>query len=165
VDTSSEAVRIFEDSKMEIHVLSSMTKNTNILGYIGSTIDISNKNSPTVLIAMELLTANTLYDIFEKGDFKNYSFTKRICILKQIHGGLIHIHGHGFVHLDICLNNVMYDEGTGRVIIVDFGFSKFSHPSKRPTIEAQSNKQLSSQRGGLGTPGYMASENSTHPHW
>jgi serine/threonine protein kinase len=141
-----------------------MTKNPNILGYKGSTIDFSTPNSPTVLIAMELLNANTLYKIFESGDFKEYTFFKRICILKQIHNGLIHIHGHGFVHLDICLNNIMIDELTGRVVIVDFGFSKFSDPKKRPTLES-SNKHASSKRGGLGTPGYMASENSTHPHW
>ena len=143
IEESPEANRLFEDSKMEIIVLSTLSPNENIVKYFNSYVDQITLTKVNVLISMELLKASTLYDLFEKHNFKSYTFDMRVSILKQIHSGLLHIHAAGYVHMDICLNNIMFEHATGRAVIVDFGFTKYSSNDMRPkvTMASKSSKQ------------------------
>jgi len=58
----------------------------------------------------------------------------------------------------------MIELDTGRVVIIDFGFSKFSDVNRREPVSVTNHHQ-SSGRGGLGTLGYVAPENGNSPTW
>ena len=64
--------------------------------------------------------------------------------------------------MDICSNNIMI-LNDNRVVVVDFGFSKFSDVAKREPLKLMTHQ--SSKRGGLGTLGYVAPENGNNPLW
>ena len=115
-----------------------------------------------VFIGMELLNGNTLYECFISNVVKEWTGIRRVKILLDIHRALLHIHKHGFVHMDICPNNIMI-LNDNRVVVVDFGFSKFSDVAQREPLKLMTHQ--SSKRGGLGTLGYVAPENGNNPLW
>ena len=43
--------------------------------------------------------------------------------MRQVFAGMEHLHGRGFAHRDMKIENLMYCEKTDRLMIVDFGFS------------------------------------------
>ena len=170
VHSIDESIRIFEDAKMEIIALSTMSPHQNIVRYMKSTVCDEEMPKVTIKIELELLTGSTILELFNNGTIQRSSGASRIDILAQIHAGLLHIHSHGFVHMDISPNNVMI-ENNGRVVIIDLGFVKFSDHERRCDYSKPANEEskpkilLSSKRGGLGTLGYMAPENGNNPHW
>ena len=64
-------------------------------------------------------------------------------IVKQLMECLAHMHGKFICHRDIKLENIMYDERTQRICIIDFGFA----------IDCKTKL-----RNYCGTPSYMAPE-------
>ncbi len=44
-------------------------------------------------------------------------------VLRQIAWALVHAHGQGVVHRDIKPDNIMLEDGTGRVVVTDFGIA------------------------------------------
>lgn len=162
LDKSDESSRKLADSKMEILVLSSLSEHINIVKLLDSGVVQHSVESAVVFIAMELLHGHTLYESFVSNDVTNWTGFRRVKILLDIHSALVHVHAHGFVHLDICPNNVMI-LNDNRVVVVDFGFSKYKNVSQRqPEL---TTKHESSKRGGLGTLGYVAPENGNNPLW
>lgn len=66
-------------------------------------------------------------------------------IFKQIAEGLEYIHSLNIAHRDIKLDNILIEESTNMIKIIDFGFSVICNPSQRLKIFC-------------GTPSYMAPE-------
>lgn len=66
-------------------------------------------------------------------------------IFRQIAEGMEYLHSQGVAHRDIKLDNLIIDEKTGAVKIIDFGFSVMCNPSQKLKIFC-------------GTPSYMAPE-------
>ena len=158
---SDEAKRKYEDSKMEIQVMSNLSYHVNIVKLVQSEIIAHSLENVSIFIAMEYLKGISLFESFQSNAVKEWAGCRRVEILLSIHSALLHIHSHGYVHMDICPNNIMIELDTGRVVIIDFGFSKFSDVNAREPV---TNHQ-SSKRGGLGTLGYVAPENGTSPTW
>eukprot|EP00750_Incisomonas_marina_P015952 INCI18813.1.p1 GENE.INCI18813.1~~INCI18813.1.p1 ORF type:complete len:636 (-),score=95.88 INCI18813.1:329-2236(-) len=48
---------------------------------------------------------------------------RTIAIIRQLATAIQHIHSCGFAHCDLCFSNVMYNEGTGRLYVIDFGMA------------------------------------------
>ena len=160
--SSDEAKRKYEDSKMEIQVMSNLSYHINIVKLIQSEIIAHSLENVSIFIAMEYLKGISLFEKFHLNAVKEWAGCRRVEILLCIHSALLHIHSHGYVHMDICPNNIMIELGTGRVVIIDFGFSKFSDVNRREPV---TNHHQSSKRGGLGTLGYVAPENGNSPTW
>jgi serine/threonine protein kinase len=159
---SDEAKRKYEDSKMEINVMSNLSYHINLVKLVQSEIIAHSQEKVSIFIAMEYLKGISLFESFNSNAVTEWAGCRRVEILICIHSALLHIHSHGFVHMDICPNNIMIELDTGRVVIIDFGFSKFSDVNQRETV---ANLHQSSKRGGLGTLGYVAPENGTSPTW
>ncbi len=73
-------------------------------------------------------------------------------VLVQVGDGLVALHAAGKLHRDVKPSNVLVEERTGRVVIVDFGIS----------TELRDRPARTSDAGTLpGTPEYMAPEQAT----
>jgi len=75
-------------------------------------------------------------------------FLKAQNIIKQLVTGMSVVHSHGIVHRDIKPGNLIFNESTDKLVIVDFGLSK--QHNTNPTITGANDQ--------LGTPLYMSPE-------
>lgn len=78
-------------------------------------------------------------------------------ILSQVCGALEYAHFQGVVHRDIKPENILVDSG-GRVKIADFGLAKILKPDGSGESSSTHTAVL------MGTPQYMAPEQSDHGH-
>ena len=86
-----------------------------------------------------------------------------LAIVPPICEALQFAHDHGIVHRDIKPENLLLDKA-GRVKIADFGIARIMREGLDPTSGvASSDSAHLTQEGVLGTPAYMAPEQSAHP--
>jgi serine/threonine protein kinase len=88
---------------------------------------------------------------FVKVHCTNRVVPERTCqrFFKQIAEGFEYLHKHGIAHRDIKLDNILIEENTRMIKIIDFGFAAF-------TIDAEGKHQR--HKIFCGTPSYMAPE-------
>jgi hypothetical protein len=122
---NDESMRIFRDAQMELTALNKIAPHRNIVKLFQSLIVREANHTATVLLALELLIGEPILILFTTADedvppaISRVTGIMRKDIFSQIHAGLLHIHKHGFVHMDVSPNNVIID-CEGRVILVDF---------------------------------------------
>eukprot|EP01103_Thecamoeba_quadrilineata_P005194 TRINITY_DN15020_c0_g1_i1.p1 TRINITY_DN15020_c0_g1~~TRINITY_DN15020_c0_g1_i1.p1 ORF type:complete len:350 (+),score=45.97 TRINITY_DN15020_c0_g1_i1:99-1148(+) len=75
---------------------------------------------------MSLINGPSLVEVLEERDRLDESTTRRIC--QDIVAGLKNIHRLGVAHLDLKLENVMFDFISGEALLIDFGFSAAFDP-------------------------------------
>jgi serine/threonine protein kinase len=86
-----------------------------------------------------------------------------LAIVPSICEALQFAHDHGIVHRDIKPENLLLDKA-GRVKIADFGIARIMGASLDPASGVASPDSAGlTQEGVLGTPPYMAPEQSAHP--
>ena len=116
-------------------------------------------------IVMEYLDGETLEDIL--GRRKKLPPAEAVRLVYQALQGLQHIHGHGLVHRDLKLANLMVvggsgaaDTSRGTLKIVDLGLSRalFEGGADKPGADG-----LTSEGTLLGTPDYMSPEQARDP--
>ena len=64
-------------------------------------------------------------------------------VLRQIAWALVHAHGQGVVHRDIKPDNIMLEEGSGRVVVTDFGIAVVGRSGPRCSPWARSSWGIS----------------------
>ncbi|AGC48586.1 serine/threonine protein kinase [Myxococcus stipitatus DSM 14675] len=118
-----------------------------------------------VFLAMEFVEGTTLGARLRAG---RMPWREVLGLFLQAGQGLAAAHAAGLVHRDFKPDNVLIDT-TGRVRITDFGLVRIldgaeeSPPSAvaaAPVVEGESNDSLTQTGTLLGTPGYMAPEQS-----
>ncbi len=73
--------------------------------------------------AMEkFIAAKTLEEW--QNEFRTPMVCQLFSVAKQMFSTLSVIHRHGVIHRDLCPSNVLIQHATGRIKIIDFGFSK-----------------------------------------
>jgi len=77
-------------------------------------------------------------------------------ILLPLAEALHYCHEQGVVHRDVKPQNVMFEEGTGRVLLVDFGLIK--RDRLREAWAVQDRQSLTQEGTMLGTPAFMPPE-------
>ncbi len=82
-----------------------------------------------------------------------------LAIVPSICEALQFAHDRGIVHRDIKPENLLMDK-SGRVKIADFGIARILRADRETTLSETTGR---SQEGVLGTPQYMAPEQSEHP--
>ena len=117
------------------------------------------KHPATAFLTMEYLEGVTLSSkIREEGPLP---WKKALKITLEICEGLRIIHENGIIHRDLKSGNIMVCEqnGTTRVVLLDFGLARDSH-SLIPQSGARSTARTGStlSQGIMGTPAYMAPE-------
>jgi len=93
------------------------------------------------MIKMECISGETLGQRLEAG---RLPIGNALTIGRQIAAGLAAAHAEGVIHRDLKPGNVMLENGTGRVVVMDFGIARAAGDA--PTSD------------GAGTPAYMAPE-------
>lgn len=78
----------------------------------------------TAYIVMELIEGQTLRQIMDVSLKKRLSPQRVETIVGQLVSALEAIHQRNICHLDISPDNIMVDEKTGRVVLIDFGAAK-----------------------------------------
>ena len=75
-------------------------------------------------IAMKFIPGDTLAERIER--HPPMPLVERLVLIEQLCDGLAYAHGRGVIHRDIKPLNLMVHEGTGRLIILDFGIARAS---------------------------------------
>ena len=75
-------------------------------------------------IAMKFIPGDTLAERIER--HPPMPLVERLVLIEQLCDGLAYAHGRGVIHRDIKPVNVMVHEGTGRLMILDFGIARAS---------------------------------------
>lgn len=92
-------------------------------------------------LTMELIEGETLAQRLTREEL---SLTEALVLLEAVLAGLAAVHEQGIVHRDLKPANVMIEEGTGRVVITDFGFAT--------SLDSKQSRRL------VGTPAYWSPE-------
>jgi len=86
-----------------------------------------------------------------------------LAIVPQICDALQFAHDHGIVHRDIKPENILMDR-RGRVKVADFGIAKLTGVNEHAGIGSEAGTSALTEAGKvIGTPSYMAPEQSSHP--
>jgi serine/threonine protein kinase len=97
------------------------------------------------LVKMEYVAGETLADKVARE--KRLSVAEALAIARSIVEGLEAAHAAGVVHRDLKPRNVLLEEGSGRVVLMDFGIARTTAPTGQTADDGIS-----------GTPEYMAPE-------
>lgn len=81
-------------------------------------------------------------------------------VMYQTALALQHVHEHGLVHRDVKPSNLMREESTRAVKLLDLGLSGFHRPTDGGSFEGT----LTADGVMLGTPDFMAPEQAQNPH-
>lgn len=98
----------------------------------------------TAYIVMEYVHGHSLGQLI-KGPMP---VPQAINFVSQLADALDYAHGLGVIHRDVKPGNMMIEEGTDRLVLMDFGFSKI----------VEENTQLTRPGTNLGTPHFMSPE-------
>jgi len=136
-------------AQQEINILQKLKQvnHDNIVKFIDSG---SGESLQQCVIVMEFVQGQSLDYWLEKHHTtgKHVTFDKAQNIIKQLVTGMSEVHIHRIVHRDLKPGNLIFDEITDKLVIVDFGLSKQHNTD--PTITGKNDQ--------LGTPLYMSPE-------
>jgi hypothetical protein len=99
-----------------------------------------------MFLTMELIEGETLEQRLRRGRIDE---VEALRILDQICAALAAAHAAGIVHRDLKPGNVVIEEATGRVVVMDFGLAR-----DLDALKSQNTKGL------IGTPAYWSPEQS-----
>jgi len=119
----------------------------NIVKFLDNALDGSH-----LVIVMELIKGQPLDDWLEvryADDNRSVTFSETQPIIKQLVAGMSVIHSQGIAHRDLKPGNLIFDEVTGKLVIVDFGLSK----------QHNTNSTITGANDQLGTLLYIAQNN------
>lgn len=111
----------------EAAVMMALPPNPNI-----ATLYEFHRTDAHVELVMSLAPGEELFGYCEKFVPGVNEHTSRL-ITTQLLGALDHLHTHSVLHRDIKLDNVFFEESTGKVTLIDFGLATFFHPQVRLT--------------------------------
>ena len=103
---------------------------------------------------MQYVEGRSLQQLLLDRPRASFRFAERV--LREAAAALAHAHRHGVVHRDVKPENIIVD-GSGRVMLADFGISKLS---KAAPSGATTMVKLTETGGIIGTPHYMAPEHA-----
>lgn len=101
----------------------------------------------------KLAWGNDFFDIIESYEKNNFRQVPLVTKLNMAYGAInkiIDLHNHNILHLDIKLENFIYDEANNTVALVDFGFSRIG--------QSIDNTLKVFKKILMGTPEYLAPE-------
>jgi len=120
--------------------------------------DLGRLSNGIPYLVMEFVSGQDLANWVRTGGVPSLQATARV--LGTLAGVLHYCHEQGVVHRDVKPQNVMLEEKTGRVLLVDFGLVK------RQKIQAawstQDMRSLTEDGMILGTPAFMAPEQASN---
>ena len=87
LSNSDEAKRKYEDSKMEIQVMSNLSYHINLVKLVQSAIIEHSRENVSIFIAMEYLKGISLFESFNSNAVKEWAGCRRVEILLCIHSG------------------------------------------------------------------------------
>ena|GEM_PF-4487160 len=122
----------------------------------------SGKEGELFFFLMEFVDGLSLRQLLNEGKLASQ---EALAIVPQICEALQYAHNAGIVHRDIKPENILLDK-TGRVKIADFGLAKLMGEggSQKPEASSQKVEETLTQAGSvMGTPAYMAPEQTEHP--
>eukprot|EP01102_Stenamoeba_stenopodia_P007541 TRINITY_DN2113_c0_g1_i2.p1 TRINITY_DN2113_c0_g1~~TRINITY_DN2113_c0_g1_i2.p1 ORF type:complete len:318 (-),score=64.64 TRINITY_DN2113_c0_g1_i2:260-1213(-) len=96
-----------------------------------------------IYLIMELFETDLLCFVQKRGVFCE---TAAKAVFRQLVDAICYMHKNNMVHGDLKLENILYDPDTGRVCLIDFGFSKMAQPG------------LPTATNVTASPGYVAPE-------
>lgn len=96
-----------------------------------------------IYMMMELFQTDLLCFVQKRGVFCE---TAAKAVFRQLVDAICYMHKNNVVHGDLKLENILYDPDSGRVCLIDFGFSKMAQPG------------FASATNVTASPGYVAPE-------
>lgn len=108
------------DAEREARMLTRVGRHPHIVRFFGSARDDRSSTKQKVMLIMEYIQGFCLSDV---DDNTPYTPATRLNWMLQIARALEHIHSRGVIHNDVKLENIMVESGTGRSVLLDFGFA------------------------------------------
>lgn len=78
-------------------------------------------------ISMEYISGKRLRDVIDENNFKS--------ILNEVSNIISSIHNNHIIHGDLTTSNFVYEDKTGRIVLIDFGLSFTSHKVEDQAVD------------------------------
>ncbi|ETK85224.1 CAMK/CAMKL/MARK protein kinase [Phytophthora nicotianae] len=142
--------------RQEVRILSRLRAHPNIMRFVEVF------ESPTrIHVVTELLKGTSLCEILRRAPGQRLSETRAKRIFQQLVTAVEVLHSQCVIHRDLKLENVLLDEQSGHVTVIDFGFSDLEESIDLQTLDPAENEARKKQlkkKNFCGTPAYMAPE-------
>jgi serine/threonine protein kinase len=105
-------------------------------------------HSPYHYTIMEYVPGGALRDVLRER--RPLPLETALTVFRRAGAALDYAHAHGVIHRDVSPGNILIEQGTGRVMLTDFGIARETGKTGMTTI----NKVM-------GTPGYLSPEHAS----
>lgn len=121
IDTTTCGGKMYSFIDSEIKLLEKIKDLNN--PYFVKLLEVRVESVYTILI-MERIMCEELYEYCITYGTSGMSEARFKPIFRNICNAVLYLHSNDIVHLDLKLENIMYDKNTGKITIIDFGFAK-----------------------------------------
>ncbi|KAF4042705.1 Protein kinase domain [Phytophthora infestans] len=150
--------------RQEVRILSKLRAHPNILRFVEVF-----ETSTRIHVVTELLRGTSLCEVLQRASGQRLSETRAKRVFQQLVAAVEALHSQCVIHRDLKLENVLLNEESGHVTIIDFGFSDFEEPVDPLSLASldteNRKKQPKKKKNFCGTPVYMAPEVVTSEHY
>ncbi len=106
---------------------------------------------PAPRIVMDYVGGQDLKSAFFTGNYSAFPIAEAVALIRQLAGGLTHVHSQGVLHLDVKPSNILY--ANARAVLIDFSVARDFDPDDLPRDNAGTRDWMAPEQTSRSTVG------------